>query len=107
MGVQFLTRPDDKDGLYYKETPITISKYEENKIADTIKQEHIEMLHTNGWAKDKSIRYAGSIPWHIWFGKIQETGNWNYWRENNYYNAKQFFNDHTNMRVGEGYRKNK
>lgn len=105
MGVEFLIRPDDKDGIYYKETPISISSNFENKIASDLKEEHNTMLHTKGWSKDKNFRYVGSIPFHIWYRKIQETGNINYWRENNYRNAKQFFNDNANMRVGDGFRR--
>jgi len=96
MSVEFF---DYKGQIAYRETPLIMDKEYADKLGKLMKND--ERRAGNGWSKERTMRYAGSIPREIYFNKIQETKDKNYWEANNGKNMKLWFNDNPYFRVGE------
>lgn len=101
MAVKIIHRPDDPDGIYYKELPELFLPGEELFFQKKFKEKHNDMLHTNGWSKDRTQRYMGAIPWNVHYQAIRDSGNIDYWRENNYRRVKVYLNENSTLRVGK------
>jgi hypothetical protein len=95
MPVEFF---DYKGEVAYVEKPFLIDDEYAQKLGQLMK--HHEARGNNGWTKERTMRFAGSIPKEVWFNKIQESGNPNYWEENRGLRMKQWLNEHEYFRVG-------
>jgi len=92
---------DYKGQVAYREVPITTDPEYNRKVEGLM--HHHESRERNGWSKERSLRYAGSIPKDIYFNKIQESKDDEYWTRDKGIKMKRWFNDNPLYRIGEKY----
>lgn len=99
--VEFLNNPDDPNAIYYRKKKLVLDKEYIDKVYQEAKERKNDILHTKGWSKDKSFKYHGSVPNKIWFDKITESKDPDYWRRDNWRNYKRWLNANPIFRAGD------
>jgi len=98
MSVEFF---DYKGQVAYREVPMVIDPEYNKKVEEMMHHHHAR--DNNGWTNNRSMRFAGSIPRDVYFNKIQETKDDQYWTRNKGINMKRWLNDNPVFRIGAKY----
>jgi len=90
--VEFINNPNDPNAIYYRKKKLMLDPEYVDKTYKMAKEFKNDRIHNKGFSKDKTMKWHGSVPSKVWFDKISEAKDPDYWRRDKYRNYKRWIN---------------